>query len=136
MRDGRSAPSRWQSWQLAGWRSHRPRRWRAATLDDAQHLFYSALFQESAAAAKAIADAEPGNLAAWEVRTSALHFQLRRLFGEPKDRKAALARCAECQALLTTFLDDVNRGRAAARARIDKAPEDEEARLLPRQDWT
>jgi tetratricopeptide (TPR) repeat protein len=102
----------------------------AAPLDDAQHLFYSALFQESAAAAKAIADAEPGNLAAWEVRTSALHFQLRRLFGEPKDRKAALAKCAECRALLTTFLDDVNRGRAAARERINQAPEDEEARFF------
>jgi hypothetical protein len=41
-------------------------RLQAATLDDAQRLFYTALFQESAAAAKAIADAEPANLAAWE----------------------------------------------------------------------
>jgi len=99
----------------------------AATLDEAQRLFYTALFQESAAAAKAITDAEPGNLAAWEVRTSALHFQLRRLLGEPKDRKAAMAKCAECRAILATFLDDVDRGRAAARERVAKAPDDEEA---------
>src|SRR4051812_15605684 len=39
----------------------------AATLDDAQRLFYTALFEESAAAAKTITDAEPENLAAWEV---------------------------------------------------------------------
>ena len=102
----------------------------AATLDDAQRLFYTALFQESAAAAKSITDAEPENLAAWEVRTSALHFQLRRLLGEPKDRKAAMAKCAECRALLATFLEDVNTGRTAARGRIAKAPDDEEARFF------
>ena len=102
----------------------------AATLDEAQRLFYTALFQESAAEAKAITDAEPDNLAAWEVRTSALHFQLRRLLGEPKDRKAAMAKCAECRTVLATFLDDVNRGRAAARERIAKAPDDEEARFF------
>jgi hypothetical protein len=107
-----------------------PVRLDAATLDEAQRLFYTALFQESAAAAKSIADAEPENLAAWEVRTSALHFQLRRLLGEPKDRKAAMAKCADCRALLDTFLEDVNRGRAAARARIAKAPDDEEARFF------
>ena len=54
----------------------------AGTIDDAQRLFYTALFQESAAAAKTITDAEPENLAAWDVRTSALHFQLRRLLGQ------------------------------------------------------
>src|SRR6476620_11545169 len=86
----------------------------AATIDEAQRLFYTALFQESAAAAKAITDAEPANLAAWEVRTSALYFQLRRLLGEPKDRKAAMAKCSDCREVLATFLDDVNRGRAAA----------------------
>jgi tetratricopeptide (TPR) repeat protein len=102
----------------------------AAPLDDAQRLFYTALFQESAAAAKAIIDAEPENLAAWEVRTSALHFQLRRLLGEPKDRKAAMEKCAECRAVLATFLEDVNSGRAAARARIAKAPADDEARFF------
>src|SRR6185503_13248418 len=102
----------------------------AATLDDAQRLFYTALFQESAAAAKAITDAEPENLAAWEVRTSALHFQLRRLLGDAKDKKAAFAKCAECPKVLSTFLTDVNTGRAAARARVAKDPADEEARFF------
>jgi hypothetical protein len=102
----------------------------AATLDDAQRLFYTALFQESAEAAKSITDAQPQNLAAWDVRTSALHFQLRRLLGEPKDRKAAMAKCADCRALLNTFMEDVNRGRAAARERIAQAPDDEEARFF------
>jgi hypothetical protein len=107
----------------------------AATIDEAQRLFYTALFQESAAAAKAITESEPENLAAWEVRTSALHFQLRRLLGEPKDRKAAMAKCAECRAVLATFLDDVNRGRAAARERIAKAPRRRGGPFLTSGSW-
>ena len=103
---------------------------RAATLDEAQRLFFTALFAEAAAAAHELTQADPNNLAAWEVRTSALHFQLRRLLGEPKDRKAAMAKCDECRALLTTFLDDVNQGRMAARARIANDAMDEEARFF------
>ena len=99
----------------------------AATLDDAQRLFYTALFAESAAAAHELTQAEPGNLAAWEVRTSALHFQLRRLVGNGKDKKAAFAKCRECPKVLATFLEDVNRGRDAARARLAKNPQDDEA---------
>jgi hypothetical protein len=102
----------------------------AATLDDAQRLFYTALFAESAAAAHELTDANPGDLAAWEVRTSALHFQLRRLVGDGKDKKAAFAKCVECPDVLQTFLDDVNHGRAAARSRIDKNPMDEEAQFF------
>ena len=102
----------------------------AATLDDAQRLLYTGLFVESAAAAHELTEADPGNLAAWEVRTSAVHFQLRRLVGDVKDKKAAFANCADCPNLLATFLDDVNRGRAAARSRIEKEPMDEEARFF------
>jgi hypothetical protein len=102
----------------------------AATLDDAQRLFYTGLFVESAAATHELTDADPGNLAAWEVRTSALHFQLRRLVGDVKDKKTAFAKCAECPEVLKIFLDDVNRGRAAARSRIEKNPMDEEAQFF------
>ena len=102
----------------------------AATLDDAQRLLYTGLFVESAAAAHELTEADPGNLAAWEVRTSALHFQLRRLLGDTKDKKASFARCADCPTVLATFLEEVNRGRAAARSRVEKDPMDEEARFL------
>jgi tetratricopeptide (TPR) repeat protein len=102
----------------------------AATLDDAQRLFYTALFAESAAAAQELIQADPANLAAWEVRTSALHFQLRRLVGDGKDKKAAFAKCADCPKVLATFLEDVNRGRDAARARLAKDPKDDEAQFF------
>jgi len=99
----------------------------AATLDDAQRLFYLSRFAESADTARQLTEANPADLAGWEVRTSALHFQLRRLIGDGKDKKAAFARCAECPAVLATFLEDVNRGRAAARARLASNPMDDEA---------
>ena len=107
-----------------------PVRLDAATIEDAQRLFYTALFQESAETAKVLVEAEPENLAAWDVRTSALHFQIRRLLGDGKDRKGAFAKCPQCPALLATFLDDVNRGRAVARARLTKDAADEEARFF------
>jgi tetratricopeptide (TPR) repeat protein len=102
----------------------------AATLDEAQRLFYTALFADAAAAAHELTTADPGSLAAWEVRTSALHFQLRRLVGDGKDKKAAFAKCADCPKVLQTFLDDVNRGREIARARLEKNPKDDEARFF------
>ena len=102
----------------------------AATLDDAYRLFYTSRFEESAATAAELTAANPDDLAAWEVRTSALHFQLKRLIGEGKDKKGAFAKCAACPKLLATFLEDVNRGRAAARARLGSEPLDEEARFF------
>jgi hypothetical protein len=47
--------------------------------------------------------------------------------GNGKDKKAAFAKCGECPKVLATFLEDVNRGRAAARARLAKNLQDEEA---------
>jgi hypothetical protein len=102
----------------------------AATLDDAQRLFYASRFEESAAAAAELAAADPDNLAAWEIRTSALHFQLKRLVGDGKDKKGAFAKCPACPNILATFLEEVNRGRAAARAQLAKEPADDEARFF------
>jgi tetratricopeptide (TPR) repeat protein len=96
-------------------------------IDEAQRHLYSARFEEAAATAARLIAAEPDNLAAYEVRTSALHFQIRRLVGDSKDKKTALARCTDCPALLAAFLDDVNRGRAVARERIAKDAMDHEA---------
>jgi tetratricopeptide (TPR) repeat protein len=102
----------------------------AATLDEAQRLFYASRFAESAETARELTEANPGDLAAWEVRTSALHFQVKRLVGDGKDKKGAFAKCGECPTLLATFLEEVNRGRAAARAQLAKDPLDDEARFF------
>lgn len=97
------------------------------SLAEAQHHFYSARYFAAAAAAEALLATHPDDLEALELRTSALHFQLRRELGDAKDRKAAFARCAACPGLLTTFTDDTRRGRAAARAKLEMAPNDPDA---------
>ena len=62
-------------------------------LDEAHHLFYSGRYEASAALALEIRTADSGNLDASELRTSALHFQIRRALGEPKDRDKAWKAC-------------------------------------------
>jgi hypothetical protein len=99
----------------------------ARVLNEAQRLFYMGRFAEAAERALARITTEPTDLAAYEVRTSALHFQIRRAMGNGKDRKAALRACASCPALLSVFFDEIKRGTAAARARLAEAPDDEEA---------
>ncbi len=94
---------------------------------EAQHHFYSARYFAAAAAAEALLATRPDDLEAIELRTSALHFQLRRELGDAKDRKAAFARCPACPGLLATFTDDTRRGRAVARARLAQAPADPDA---------
>ena len=70
---------------------------------------------------------EPERLAAYEVRTSAIHFQIKRLLGEPKDREKAVKACSRCPALVAAMTADVVRGQQIARARLKKNPRDQEA---------
>jgi hypothetical protein len=99
----------------------------SARLDEAHHLFYSGRYEASAALALDIRTSDANNLEASELRTSALHFQIRRALGEPKDRDKAWKLCATCQALMPTFLAELTLGQAAARARLAKNPADDEA---------
>ncbi len=96
-------------------------------LETAQHHFYSSRYTVAADQALQLISTTPTDLAAFELRTSALHFQIRRAMGSGKDRKAALAACPSCPALLEVFLAEFRRGRAAAKARLVEAPADEQA---------
>jgi tetratricopeptide (TPR) repeat protein len=96
-------------------------------LEGAQRLFYTSRFADAAAETRRILAVHPGHLPALELRTSALHFQVRRASGDRKDRKAAMAACTPCGPLLAEFLDEVTRGKAAAKARLQAEPDDIEA---------
>lgn len=98
----------------------------AATLDEAQRLFYSGQYDEAAALALAVRQADDTNLAALELRSSALHFQIRRALGTPSDKDRWKA-CGTCAELMALFLTETNLGRAAARARVKEDPADIEA---------
>jgi hypothetical protein len=97
-------------------------------LADAQRAFFNARYQAAADLALAVQAADAAELSAYEVRTSALHFQLRDALGErPPDKSKAFKRCEACPELLKAFLADTAKGQAVARARLAADPGDDEA---------
>ena len=104
-------------------------------LDEAQRLFYSGEYEGAATLALTERLNDSENLAAFEVRTSALHFAIRRALGPldtargkpTENRDRAWKACRRCQELLSEFLKEVNLGSAAARARLTRTPSDVEA---------
>jgi tetratricopeptide (TPR) repeat protein len=96
-------------------------------LDEAHYLFYSGRYEEAAAIALDIRIKDAVNLEASELRTSALHFRIRRALGEPKDRGKAWKLCALCQELVPVFMEEFTLGRAAARAAVENDPADDDA---------
>jgi hypothetical protein len=99
-------------------------------LDQAQLLYYNGHYEASAAEALTIAQRHPDSLAAYEIRTAALLFQVKRLIGEPKDKKKALEACAPCEDLIAAFTKDITTGRALAHARLAANPTDAEAQFF------
>ena len=95
------------------------------TLEDAQRSFYNARYEEAAALSLAVRTEAPEPLAAYELSTSALLFQIKAAIGNPRDREKAFKACGPCPDLLAAFLDDTARGQALARERlqIDEADE-------------
>jgi hypothetical protein len=100
----------------------------APALDGAQQLFYSGKYIEAIAATAPLRQVQASALSAYELRTSALHFRIKRLLGSAKDKEAAFKQCQPCPELLKEFMADVTAGRALAREGLKGAPRDE-ARL-------
>jgi hypothetical protein len=100
-------------------------------LHAAHELFYNGRYIDAAAMAGELCAPEKVNdLRACELRTSALHFMLRRAMGESADRKQAFAQCGECPDLLATFVTDTRRAVDAARTRLKTTPDDEDTLFL------
>ena len=97
-----------------------------ASLETAQHLFYSGSYEAASAMALALRQSDPESLATFELRGSALHFQLRRLMGNDEDKEKAYKRCGGCPPILELFLDETKSGRQIAQARLEARPNDPE----------
>ena len=105
----------------------------AATLADAQREFYSGRYEAAAELSVGLCAAgagDLGDLEACELRTSSLHFQIRRAMGDAPDRERAWTMCAICPDLMSSFLVDTDRARALARATLQRDPNDEAALFL------
>ena len=99
----------------------------STTLRDAQRLFYSARYDAAAALADTVSASDTESLAASELRSSALLFQIRRALGDAPDKDLALKRCAQCAGLTTEFMEEIAHGQSLARARLLADPTDEAA---------
>jgi hypothetical protein len=94
-------------------------------LADAQREYYNANYQSAADQALALYTANPEDLAAYELRTAALLFQVKRLIGEDsKDREKKLKACQTCPDLIARFQEAVTAGKDVARKRLAASPED------------
>jgi tetratricopeptide (TPR) repeat protein len=99
----------------------------AAMLDEGQRLYYSGQYERAAALAMSARESDPQSLLAYELRSSALHFQIRRALGTSGERDRAWKACASCPELMTAFLAETTLGRNAARERLAQNPTDPEA---------
>jgi hypothetical protein len=97
---------------------------------DAQRAFYNAHYVDAAAQALALRTRLPDDLAAYELRSSALLFQLKRLIDPNPDRDDALRKCVTCAELMSDFTRENTRGMSLARARLSADDEDDSARFF------
>ena len=101
---------------------------RSSTLEEAQRFFYNGDYDTAAAATLVLCAARPDDLAACELRTASLLFQIKRALGDKDnlDKDTAWKRCAVCPALMSAFLAETVRAQALARATLKIHPEDED----------
>ena len=98
-----------------------------SALEQAQRHFYSGRYESAAALALEIRTASGDHLGASELRSSALHFQIRRAMGPAADKDKAWKVCAACPGLMSAFMAETALGCTAARKRLAANPADEEA---------
>jgi hypothetical protein len=96
------------------------------SLADAQELFYNGHYESAAAMTRTLSTDE-GELAIYELRSSAVLFQIRRAIGEPRDKDKAFKACAACPELMTAFMSDLHLGQELAHEILKADPKDETA---------
>jgi len=97
------------------------------TFMDAQNLFYNGRYDAAAVLTLALRSSDPEDLASYELRTSALLFELKHALGEQADKEKAFKRCEVCPELMAAFLSDTARAQTLARAKLEATPGDEAA---------
>ena len=100
------------------------------TLSDAQLSFYNARYAQAAAQTLELREADPDGLESYELRSSALLFQLKGALGAKTDKEEALKQCLPCADLMAEFARETARGQMLARARLKTDPDDDQARFL------
>ncbi len=101
-----------------------------SNVEAAQREFYNARYESAARMTLETCAAELSALAACELRTAALLFQIRVLLATQSDKDVAWKQCATCPDLLSAFKVALALGQTAARARLLEHPTDDETLFL------
>jgi hypothetical protein len=106
-----------------------------AALNEGLWAFYNAQYVVAAGLTREPC-AQSDGLAACELRTTALLFQIRRALdggadkSRDQDKDKAWKQCTACPQLLAAFMDALARGQTLARARVKTHPDDDAALFL------
>jgi hypothetical protein len=99
-------------------------------IEAAQREYYNARYESAARLTQDPCATDVNGLAACELRTAALLFQIKAELGSQEDKDKALKACATCADLLAAFKVALARGQSLARARLLTDPADDETRFL------
>ena len=96
-------------------------------LVEVQRLFYTGEYRTAAALALSIRSAHPEDLDSYEIRASALHFEIKGALKDAAGKPIPYKQCSVCPELVKQFLDETAKGQAVARARLKANPRDDTA---------
>jgi len=102
----------------------------APRLDEAQRSFYNGRYDAADTLTLELCSPDVDSLAACELRSSTLLFQIKRAVAGQADKPKALKACVPCAAWLVSFRTVNSAAQAMARARLESTPEDEATRFL------
>jgi hypothetical protein len=96
-------------------------------LAEAEALFYDGRYGEAGALAQTLST-DDSMMRIYELRTSALHFQIRAALEDGgRNRSKAFDRCLACRDQMEQFMRELHSGQALARATLKDHPRDETA---------
>jgi hypothetical protein len=99
-------------------------------LAEVQRLFYTGRYEKAADLALALRSTHPDDLDSYEIRASALHFQIKNALKDPAGKEIAFKQCAACPELLKDFLSETAKGQTLARARLLSNAKDDTAQFF------
>jgi len=99
-------------------------------LEAAQREYYNARYESAARLTLEPCTTDVNGLAACELRTAALLFQIKAALGPQENRDNAWKDCNACDDLLSAFKVALSRGQTLARARLLEIPTDDETLFL------
>ncbi|HTM04558.1 MAG TPA: hypothetical protein VL173_13700 [Vicinamibacterales bacterium] len=98
------------------------------TLERAQRFFYNGNYERAGAMSQQLCEGHPDDLAACELRSASLLFQIKQALKATgvSDKATAWSQCATCPAFMSKFVAETARSQTVARARLKAHADDDE----------